>query len=286
MISNDYWNLFRDTFNNYHLSYKNEGGKTVHTDFLTTDEYDICEYYDVLHKIITGFKREIETNILHIPNTETKNDYVLNLYEKINTELNSKSGTLNLLDQNKKLNEKEIRRRQLISIQIDSLFGLTFWFKADILFRKILKDHFTKIHLQNEHIASTFDWKGKNKEQQLQQLFNELIKKRIIAKETNPDDFKIAFNNVRLTTPLKIKWLVLSKNKLSSKSSLFHFIDLLVKKGFIDFLDNTVLYDKLKLIFSDANGKAFDNFRQSNSSRSETPSRAADIEEAVKSITA
>lgn len=120
-------------------------------------------------------------------------------------------------------------------------------------------------------VINTFHWLGT--ENQLAFLYIELIKKRCISEDTPKDLFKRAFSN-DATEPLKIKWIIFGKNKVTSKSSLFHFIELLISYKFLsmdEYDSSSMLYSKLINMFVDCNGNDLKNLKQSKAQRSQNP---------------
>jgi len=121
------------------------------------------------------------------------------------------------------------------------------------------------IDLTQEILTRAFEWKRKNEfKRDIIVLFELLTdeKYNIIPKEVDFNTFCYAFSGKYLNGPLRIKWLVTGKNKLTSKSSLFHFISKLEDKKLIEAKEwNTInygpLYRKISAIFIDKENNPF-----------------------------
>jgi hypothetical protein len=119
--------------------------------------------------------------------------------------------------------------------------------------------------LTREILTKTFKWKRKEEFNRDLLILFELMtndKYRIIPKDTGFNTFCYAFSGRILNCPLRIKWLVTGKNKLTSKSSLFHFISRLEDNELIEVKewnqnDYGALYQKISSIFSDKDGNPF-----------------------------
>jgi len=94
-----------------------------------------------------------------------------------------------------------------------------------------------------------------------------LTKGRIISEEISPEMISNGFNGKILNKHLNIKWNVQGKNKMTSKSSLFLFLDELMEKGLIEKVDckknHKPLYEKIAMIFVDKDGNSFSNLEVS-----------------------
>lgn len=140
---------------------------------------------------------------------------------------------------------------------------------------------------KKERTLFAFTWLGKKPDLQLEFLHKQLIENSFISPDTLQDLVKGAFSGYKIIKPLNIKWIVKGKNKAVSKPSLFYFIDLLVRNQFIQVKSNSILYDKLKIIFVDHTGSPLKNLRQSNQSnlnRVNKPSEAEKLDQIVSSI--
>ncbi len=97
----------------------------------------------------------------------------------------------------------------------------------------------------------------------------------LINQEPNPiiscskEDFVNAFTGKEVKEG--VKWLIVGKNKHTSKPSLFYFIDKLIDLGFIspNILSDYNKY--IKYIFRDSNGNELKNIKQSRASFSNVP---------------
>ena len=113
------------------------------------------------------------------------------------------------------------------------------------------------------HIIRSFKWERKESfNQDMLTLYLLLKDKKIISDGTDFKTFSYAFSNIPLHEPLKIKWFVTGKNRLTSKSSLFHFISRLEDYKLIDNNEwydgnNMSLYHKIAVIFVDKEGQPF-----------------------------
>lgn len=119
---------------------------------------------------------------------------------------------------------------------------------------------------KKERKIFAFVWSGKKPNEQLEFLHKQLIENKFISSDTLQDLVKGAFSGCEIIKPLKIKWIVKGKNKSISKPSLLRFIDLLITRKFIDGMENSILYDKIKNIFVDHMGNPLKNLKQSNQS--------------------
>ncbi|MGB3946893.1 MAG: hypothetical protein WBM13_02805 [Bacteroidia bacterium] len=131
-----------------------------------------------------------------------------------------------------------------------------------------------KKNKEKNNTSKAFKWIGQNSDAQLKFLHKELIKNKFIASDTPIDSFNSAYSGNEILKPLNIKWIAKGKNKIVSKSALFHFIDLLAKNSFIDIketLNNGDLYSKLANIFSDDKGIPLKNLKQTNAQRTQRP---------------
>lgn len=132
-----------------------------------------------------------------------------------------------------------------------------------------------------------FEWKGTKADIQLEFLHQQLIEGKFIAPDTLQDLFKGVFSGYEIIKPLKIKWIAKGKNKSVSKSSLFHFIDLLVKNSFIDITeiqDTSIFYNKIQNTFVDSFGNPLKNLKQSNAQRASKPTENELLEKIIQSI--
>lgn len=157
------------------------------------------------------------------------------------------------------------------------------WANSESL--KLYKDELLKIQRkkrQPKRIRPTsFNWKGTPG--QLEKLYKELAQiDRPIIKCTIKT-FKRAFNGAEIKVNLGIVWLVIAKNKHTSKSSLFHFIRLIENQDLIK-QDQDVLNNRIRNIFVDAEGRGLINIKQAKFNESDKPARADDIEQAVQAI--
>jgi len=115
-----------------------------------------------------------------------------------------------------------------------------------------------------QNIYSSFKWIGNS--EQLQKLHQSMISKGFIDPYVELEYFQSVFDQSMLNKPLEIKWLVLGKNKLTSKPSLFYFYDQLVRAELIQEIEsNGTLYKMLENIFVDHNGNKLENLKVSKS---------------------
>lgn len=126
MIKNDNWEKLKEALVDGFASVKNEP-----KNFLP------IEYKKFIDNLIIKFSQEAESNFLSIPNTETRDIYINNRYEEIDTLIRLNSDSLKYLSGG----DKEKKNIQwLLRFQNDSLFGLTLWFKMNLLFSGILQN--------------------------------------------------------------------------------------------------------------------------------------------------
>jgi hypothetical protein len=100
----------------------------------------------------------------------------------------------------------------------------------------------------------------------------------------NKNDFISAFS--QKTVESNLNWLAKSKNGLTSKSSLFYFLDCLINEEIIEEpQNNSELYKKIQYVFRDALGNKFKNLKQSNYQSSTTnPAFKSRIDFIIRSI--
>lgn len=136
-------------------------------------------------------------------------------------------------------------------------------------------------------LANSFDWYGKDKEENLLQIKKllELLTKSPPLIDCTEQEFINAFTN----QPVKsgIKWLVTGPSKQISKRSLFYLIDLLVNKELLDFQPSEY-NSKIEYVFRDQFGNGIKNIRQSkvrDTSKPALKDRIDDIiDELIKSL--
>lgn len=133
--------------------------------------------------------------------------------------------------------------------------------------KKNTSDQITQIDLSqtisHEILTRSFHFQRKESfERDMIMLFELLKRSDIIPKNTDFRNFCHAFSWKPLLEPLRIKWLVIGKNRLTAKSSLFHFISKLEDHKLIDNKEwseknNMPLYHKVSVIFTDKDGNLF-----------------------------
>ncbi len=104
--------------------------------------------------------------------------------------------------------------------------------------------------------------KGEEQESKVKRLY-ELMTKGTPLIHCEEDEFISAFTGKEVTTGLN--WLVLGKNKFTSKTSLFYFLGELLSKNHLDGGIANDLNKYVRYVFRDINGKEFKNLKQSKS---------------------
>jgi len=134
-------------------------------------------------------------------------------------------------------------------------------------------------------IAKAFNWIGLPKAEQLNWLYEKLSIKFIDCSDTN---FVKAFAGGVIDKPLNIKWRVESKNKSTSKSTLFLFLDLLKAKKLIKEWgnDQREFYRSIKEIFTDVEGKQLEHLKNSYNAylKSKDPALSVELREIVDKL--
>ncbi len=138
------------------------------------------------------------------------------------------------------------------------------FFEDYIIRRKVKRDAI---------IVNAFQWNGNDEE--LEVLYDSLSENKII--ETDLSTFKQAFSNEPLFMPLKIKWLLKAKSKLTDQKSIFYFIKQLYasRKMSSDYNfiiktsnpDSEKLHDQICQVFIKYDGSEIDRSTIRNSSK-------------------
>ncbi|MEX2411190.1 MAG: hypothetical protein WD607_07420 [Candidatus Paceibacterota bacterium] len=115
-------------------------------------------------------------------------------------------------------------------------------------------------------ISTAFCWnKARNKYEDLVKLHTLLREYDYIDKDTSVSQLEEAFNCKAIFEPLQIKWIKKVKGK-TAKTLIFHFIDEMERLRLIEVtMQNSILFTRLKNIFSDTEGKDFKNLAVSKS---------------------
>lgn len=146
---------------------------------------------------------------------------------------------------------------------------------------------FIKLRLGYEDMSNeifpTFNWYSSSEKaiKNLSNLYTSLLSEKKI------DGSKQDFINGFLGKQVKkgIKWMVLSrKNKLTSKPSLFYFIDILMHKGLIDLIKQKDYNDAIIYVFRDSEGNEFQRASLSTSKSNNTLKEDSTIKKIVDSI--
>jgi len=119
----------------------------------------------------------------------------------------------------------------------------------------------------------SFKWDALNEDDilpSIEQLYKLVTAKPAII-EASKEDFIAAFTKRKVIFGLK--WKVISKNKKTSKISLFYFIYSLIEQGYIESVPSEELNKIVKYLFRDNDGEAFKNIGQSKYSISENPTQ-------------
>lgn len=124
--------------------------------------------------------------------------------------------------------------------------------------QKMILEHKSNLVRESQPRFDFFKWNGTP--EQLDRLYLGLRKEII---ECTKEEFLMAFSNIPIKSPLKIKWRLLGKNGRVSKVSILFFLDKLMKKGLIPNLNNTPLFNIIERVFVDLNDKHVVNLKQS-----------------------
>lgn len=136
------------------------------------------------------------------------------------------------------------------------------------------------VQKQNNHNTETspadytplsFCWDSlddKRRIEELEHLYSLLIEKPPVIQCTR-EDFINAFTQKKVNNG--IKWLIIGRNKFSSKSALFYFINFLNKGSYINTVKSTELNKMIVHVFRDNIGNLLKNIRQSKNHSSTTP---------------
>ncbi|PCH67850.1 MAG: hypothetical protein COC01_04970 [Bacteroidetes bacterium] len=220
---------------------------------------------------------------------ETNNQNENNLFEFLAKKNAEKSGInykpeMDVLEVTKREYEKEIfipQEIEALNIEIQSLKNTpTINNKHRLLYKKRCMEFITDKSI-HQHILTFFHWKGTS--EQLDELYSQLVNidKPII--NSTIETFKMAFSGDVIIQNLEIKWLVISKNKHTSKSSLFYFIRMMENENLIT-QEQDALNHRVRNIFVDSEGTEFINIKQSKYSDSTKPARSQDLEQAISAI--
>lgn len=124
---------------------------------------------------------------------------------------------------------------------------------------------------------------AENPEVTIEKLYNELINQKPIPLiSCTKEDFVNAFTGKEVKEG--INWLVISKNKKTSKVSLIYFIDKLIDLGFLSRSIYNDYNKYIKYIFRDKDGNELQNIKQSKSTISKKPQLATTIDQITSSL--
>jgi hypothetical protein len=175
MITNKYWDILKQYWGNSFLFGDNK------IEFQNY-KYDY-DYMLNLKRIITNFEKEVEQNFLSIPNNETRDNYIVVLYDEINKRIRLNGEYAQYIIRYEKTFSEEINN--LLSRQNDALFGLTLWFKMNPLFEKTLQGESMvsrEIKMDNSNHDNRI--KGKLSKQEIEKYFITAFSEK--QKDLNP----------------------------------------------------------------------------------------------------
>lgn len=174
MITNKNWNILKQYWGESFLYGNNK------IDF---QKYGFDNDYTLqLKQNITNFEEEVELNFLSITNGETRDNYISILYNEINTRIRLNGEYAEYIIRNEKHNSEAILN--LLRYQSDALFGLTLWFKMNLLFEKALKEE--SLVLREDKFIDTNDnrIKGKLTKAEIEKYFKDSFSAK--QKDQNP----------------------------------------------------------------------------------------------------
>lgn len=145
----------------------------------------------------------------------------------------------------------------------------------------------TKDNSTEQVTIKSFHWMDlKSRESKLNMLYLYMThSSAFISSDTNAGVFFKAFSGEPLTSPLNIRWMILTKDrKYSSKPSLFYFLNKLIENNFIVAPgSNKELFNVIQHVFVDKDGKPFENLdvSLSGSKSTGTPVMAEEIDKLI-----
>ncbi|MCO6147398.1 hypothetical protein [Flavobacterium sp. NRK1] len=144
--------------------------------------------------------------------------------------------------------------------------------------------NFPLLSVSEDFSPYSFKWDALNPEDALPaiELLYQLLIEEPALIQSSKEDFIAAFTQRKVIDG--IKWIVLGKNKISSKVSLFYFINALMEQGFLESKHTTEINKMIEYVFRDNSGKLFKNIRQSKQSFSEKPSQKERLDDILNSI--
>ena len=250
--------------------------------FSTELEYAHKEQ-DVLNRLIAGTPTKDDTLYLmhRLELSEAEVQAIVNVGAKIRT-----GGYTDILSGFKVDEQKDAARLLAIREYLNFLLNRI----AELQFKNKVAN--SPNDLSDKAIIKSFHWKDlKTHEAKLKQLYVLMtLGSTFISSDTNADVFSKAFSGAVLSSPLNIRWMILTKDrKFSSKPSLFYFLNKLIENGFIvGPADNKELFNTIQNVFVDKDGKPFENLQVSLSGSKSTatglPVMAEEIDELINEL--
>lgn len=249
--------------------------------FSTELEYAHKEQ-EVLNRLVGGTltKDDIIYLMHRLELSETELEAIVNVGAKIRT-----GGYTDILSGFKVDEQKDASRllaiREFLNFLLNRIAELQFKNKAPS----------SSDDLSDKPIIKSFHWKDlKTRETKLAQLYLSMTAGSFISPDTNPDVFIKAFSGSVLSSPLNIRWMILTKDRrFSSKPSLFYFLNKLIENGFVvGPTDNKELFNMIQHVFVDKDGKPFENLQVSLSGSKSTatglPVMAEEIDKLISEL--
>ncbi|MBU2949702.1 hypothetical protein KO493_03210 [Tamlana agarivorans] len=185
--------------------------------------------------------------------------------------------------------KKEVKAyAELIRIKIRYIESLSavkkFYFISDYLTK--IKDTVDRYSTEVKHYNFTPSFvllaeNEKDQQAKIERLFNLLTESPSLI-DTSKEEFINAFSGKEVT--IGVNWLVIGKNKIVSKISLFYFIEELQKNNH---LSNSIIHDLNKYVlytFRDNHGQELKNLKQSKTTISNIPTQKDRIDTIISSL--
>lgn len=234
-----------------------------------------------------------QQKILKVYNSDT-NEYVLYSFENhlkviITDEIQKSKHFIELGFQHRFSNTNEINGyAEFLKIKIQELAKLQAFVDFNFM-NSIIEEIEALIHQYSldksvGHTFYSFNLlvnEGEDQNIKIDALFGLLSDSPPIIKSTKAD-FQKAFSGKEIAN--KIHWLVEGKNKLTSKVSLFYFIDELIRNKLISNNVRSDLNKYIQSIFCDSKGDDLRNLKQSKSTYSKNPSSKDRLDSIISNL--
>lgn len=252
----------------------------IHGEFTKIDkENNRIEYTECGEDKVHSLEGEVEKNLSLSAEIERTNRYIESSYEKLFLESKKTESFSNYLISNYNflINSKAYNEFSFLKKYFDRIKNTISLYSESSI------DVNNQTNVKSNNLFYSFTLLSENESEQdniLTNLHNQLTTQSII--ECSKQDFFNAFTGKEVTKG--IKWLVLAKNKQTSKVSLFYFLDKLIEKGFIARGVINDLNKYVNYIFRDGEGNPLKNIKQSKSQTSKNPASKNKIDEILSSL--